>query len=106
MVSAADFLALAESDRIRKVTVAGLDTFVRKLTGRERMEIGNRARGAKPFEMHEIMAMGLVTEDGAPLFTAEQALALAEKDGWLAEQLCDAVLQAAKLIPSEADAGN
>ena len=106
MTTAADFLALADADRIRKVTVEGLETYVRKLTGRERMEIGTRARGGKPFEMHEIMAMGIVNEDGSPLFTAEEALALAQKDGGLAEQLCNAVLKAAKLIASESDAGN
>lgn len=92
MVSAVELLARVEGERVKAVTVAGIELHMRRLSLTERIDIGTRVRAGDALGAHEYLSMGLCNEDGSALFTRDEAKAFADADGWLAEQFVNAVL--------------
>ena len=91
MVTAAELIAEARSNRVSKVLVMGREFFVLRLGGDVVMSITQRAREGKPLAPHEWLTLGVVNEDGSPFFTDAEAAEYFKEDGLAAVMLSDAV---------------
>lgn len=103
MTTASDVLRTLRVASLRKVSVAGLDLYVRGLTGAERVLMVQRAKDGSPFTAHELAALALCDEHGAPLFTSEQAAELGAVDGLAVDAIATEILRASKLLPDEVE---
>lgn len=97
MVTAAELVAKARAERIREFTVGELTLHVRRLTGVERRQLGERARSGNPMQATELVALAICNADGSPFLTGEEATALDEADPELLERMAEEVLRSAGL---------
>ena len=103
MSSAADILKALRTASLRKVNVAGLDLYVRGLTGAERRLLAERAKDGTPLQPYEVAALAVCTDKGERFFTEAEAAELADVDGGVIEKIAEAVLRASGLLPEAQD---
>lgn len=89
MVTAAELIARAQAERIRPFTVGDLTLHVRRLTGAERRQIGERARAGDALSNAELAALAICNEDGSPFMSIEEAESLDVHDPALLERLAE-----------------
>ena len=66
---------------------------VKRLTGRQFIELSNRIKGAGELAFAHWIVATVTTEDGLPMFTEADAAALADQDGTLVQRLAEAAMR-------------
>lgn len=99
MTTGAEVLAALRTVALRKVEAAGVEFYVRGLTGAERRLLIERARANDPLQAFELVGLAACDATAAPLFTQEQAAELANVDGAAVEKVAEAIIEASGLRP-------
>lgn len=99
MSNASEVLKALRTASLRKVEVAGLDVWVRGLTGAERRLLTERAKDNTPLQPYEVVGLAACTPEGKPLFSEAEAAELADVDGAAVEKIAEAILKASSLLP-------
>lgn len=93
MVSAAELIAAGRQFKRAAETLFGQPVQLRSLSGAERDLLRSRAQGSNPLTAAELVALAVVGEDGAAVFTADQVAELASCDGGEIDRVAMAVLE-------------
>jgi hypothetical protein len=99
MVTGADLLAALRTVSLRPVSAAGVEFYVRGLTGAERQLLRDRAHDGSPLQAHELVGLVACNGNRERLFSDEQVLELAHVDGGEVEKIAAAILEASGLMP-------
>lgn len=99
MSNATEVLKALRTASLRKVEVAGLEVWVRGLTGAERRLLTERAKDGNSLQPYEVVGLAACTDNGAPLFSEAEAAELANVDGGSVEKIAEAILKASGLLP-------
>ena len=91
---------------VRPITVAGVELFVRGLSGAERVQLQKWAAeaqgGGEPVADHRIAQLGLCDAEGARLFDSVEDVAAL--DGEALSQIAKAILEASGLTEKASEA--